>query len=518
MERHEARPLSTILWRRKWIVIIMAAIALGASATVSLVRTPQYAASAVLIRERQSVDVALFGNSIYPYEDLQRELVTTAGALTSLRVAELVKDTLSSPHTANWLLKSVSATASTSSNTITVRAVGPDPQETAQIANGFATETIRVKQEADKAATVTAREALETQIALLSPAELESEVGKSLETRIEQFKILEQLQTGGYSLWQSAQVPVNPISPRPLRDGAAGLAVGIVLGLVLALVSERLDRRMKERDDFEQEFGLPILAVVPRIGGRWKRDRQDTVGFIGFATVRSSLVESYRLLRSNLQYFEVERRLRTILITSGLPQESKTVTATNLALSLAISGARVILVDSDLRSPLMHRYLNLDNTVGLSSVLAGGATIEEALKVVKTADLMPLEVHQASTSASSSLRKDFLCMTSGPLPPNPAELLASSRMAEVLNDLSNLAEYILIDSAPVLLVVDAVSIAPKVDGVIVVSRAGKSTIEQAHEIRSVLERVGARLVGVVVSGIKAPTSYGYKQGYYREHA
>jgi capsular exopolysaccharide synthesis family protein len=517
MERHEARPLGTILWRRKWIVIVTTTIALATSIAISVVRTPQYAASAVLVREQQSVDVALFGTAIYPYEDVQRELVTTAHAVTSLRVAQLVKQSTGSPHSATRLLGMVTASASTNSNTITVRAVGPNPQETAAVADAFANQTILTRRESDKAGIVTAREALAAQIALMSPADLASEQGKSLQTRVEQFKILEELQTGGYSLWQSAQVPQNPVSPRPIRDGAAGLAVGLVLGLVLAVANDRLDRRLKDHSDFEREFGLPILALVPRIGRRWKRDYENTSGFIGFADTRSPTAESYRLLRSNLQYFEVEKGLQSILITSGLPQESKTVTATNLALSLAISGAKVVLVDSDLRNPLMHRYLHLDNSVGLSSVLAGAVGVEEALKVVKTAEFVPQGVPPPKGS-QTRLHRDFLCMTSGPLPPNPAELLASARLGDILKNLSGLAEYILIDSAPILLVADAVSVASRVDGVIIVAKAGRTTTDQARETRNTLERVGARLVGVVVSGVKAPSSYGYKKGYYQEGA
>ncbi len=516
MDRQESRSVGTILWRRKWIVIATAIIALGASVGVSLARTPQYQSTALLVREQQSVDVALFGTAIIPSEDMQRDLVTTAEALTSRRVAELVKESTDSTRSTGELLGMVTAEPSTDSSTITVKVVGPKPEEAALLADEFAKETIFLRQEADKKAVIVAREALETQLALMTQAEMESSDGKSLQTRIEQLKILEQLQTGGYALWQSAEVPQSPISPRPIRDGVAGLAVGIVLGLILAVISDRLDRGLKDQADFEREFRLPILALIPLVGRKWRQDRGTGIGFIGFADTGSQIIEAYRLLRSNLQYFEVEKGLQTILITSGLPQEAKTSTAINLALGLAMSGSKVALVDSDLRNPQMHQYLKLDNRVGLSTVLTGTVRVEDAIKIVKSAEFVPqspgaLEVQKKE----SLLQRDFLCLTSGPLPPNPAELLASPRTEEILKSLAALVDYVIVDSAPILLVADAVSLAPRVDGVIVVSRAGRATVDQAREIRNVLDRVGAPSLGLVISGVKTKSTRGYGREYYQ---
>jgi polysaccharide biosynthesis transport protein len=418
------------------------------------------------------------------------------------------------------LLRMVSATPSTDSNTIKVEVMGSDPEQTALVANEFAQQTIALRQESQRAAVVTARQALATQIALMTEAERASDHGQVLQTRIEQLTILEGLQNGGYVLWQPAQTPQAPVSPKPFRDAGAGLAVGLVFGLILAVGSDRIDRRLKEQGDFEREFGLPILALVPKNGRRWERSDHNT-GFVGFADRASPSAESYRLLRSNLQYFDVENGLRTILITSALPNEAKTVSSINLALSLAMSGARVVLIDSDLRNPRMQDYLHLDNSVGLSNVLAGTVSVQNAVKKVKTADFLPPGAGAAAgpDDKDSPLHRDFLCLTSGPLPPNPAELLASKRFAETLSTLKNMAEHILIDSVPVMVFADAVSIASRVDGVIIVSRAGSATIDQAREVRGALERVGARSIGVVISGVKPPSSraYGYAhQAYYRK--
>jgi Mrp family chromosome partitioning ATPase/capsular polysaccharide biosynthesis protein len=515
MESQESRSLGTILWRRKWTVIATIVLALGASIAVSLMTTPKYQASSLLVRQQESIDVALFGTAIIQAVDVERDLATTAEALTSRRIAELVRDSVSSFRSADALLSMVAADPAADSNTITVKVTGSDPREVAQLADEFARQTILLKQEDDKRAVVNARQALETQVALMTPEELESSDGRDLQTRVEQLKILEELQTGGYVLWQSAQEPTNPISPRPLRDGAAGLAVGIILGLIFAVIHDRLDRVLKDQADFERLFRLPTLAVIPRVERKWtQRKSKDGNGYVGFTDTSPQVLEAYRMLRSNLQYFEVEKGLRTILITSGLPQEGKTSTAANLALGLAMSGARVALVDTDLRNPMMHRYLHLDNRVGLSTALAGTARVEDAVQVVKSADFLPQQPGGAQ-KGDQLLQKNFLCLTSGPLPPNPAELLSSPRAADILRGVKALVDYLLVDSAPVLLVADAVSLAPRVDGVIIVARVGKTTSKQATEIRSILDRVDAPLVGLVLTGVKGHTGRGYGHDYYQ---
>jgi Mrp family chromosome partitioning ATPase/capsular polysaccharide biosynthesis protein len=484
---------------------------------VSLMRTPQYRAEGMLVRDQSSIGVSLFGMSVYQPADVQRELVTTSGLLTSARVAALVRKDTGIDLSTGQLLAMVTAKPSTESSTIKVEVVGPNPEQTAALVDSFANQTILLCQQANRASLAAARQALEASIALMTPADLESAQGQELQSRVEQLTILEQVQTGGYSLWQQAEVPASAISPKPVRDAIAGFAVGLVLGLILAVVLDRVDRRLKEQEDFEREFNLPILASVPQVAKRWKRAAESSNGFVGFADSSAPTLEAFRLLRSNLQYFEVEKGLRSILVTSGLSQEAKTVTTINLAFSLALSGERVVLIDSDLRNPWMHKYLHLDNSEGLSTVLAGGLQVEKAIKVVKIAAFLPRPDNQPVQGEISGkgLDKDLLCLTSGPLPPNPAELLASPRMGEIIKSLTAVADHVLVDSAPLLPVVDAVSLAPRVDGVIIVARAGKTTIDQAREVKNVLERVGARPVGLVISGVKSG-GRGYERGYYQK--
>jgi Mrp family chromosome partitioning ATPase/capsular polysaccharide biosynthesis protein len=519
MEKQASRSPWRVLRERKWIIMLVVVVAVLAAGALTFMRTPQYRATATMVREQTSLDQTLLNTTIFQYEDIQRDLVTIAQSLTSARVATLVKTQIQSPKSTGQLLQMVKARAATDSNNVTVTVVSADPKEAADMANAFVAQTIILRQQTNKQAIVDARTVLESQLAAMTQEQLKSANGQELQSTVDQLKVLEQVQTGGYVLWQPAGVPGVAFSPRPTRDMGVGLALGLILGLIFAFVLDRVDRRIKRESDFEHEFKLPVLASIPRQGKWTGRDHANRNGFVGFRDPRSPLLEAYRSLRSGLQYFEVDKGLRTILVVSGLPREGKTATSANLALSLALSGDRVIVVDADLRNPMLHNYLGLENDIGLSTVLAGGSEISEAVRVVKLDRFLPPNGKVTSGGngrrpAESVLQRDLLCVTSGPLPPNPAELLASAKMEEVLSSLSGLADHVVLDTPPVLLVADALSIASRVDGVVIVARTNSTTSDEAREVRTILNRVGARLIGVVVGGVKAGKSNRYKYGYY----
>jgi receptor protein-tyrosine kinase len=355
-----------------------------------------------------------------------------------------------------------------------------------------------------------ARTALENQLANL-PAESRGSEGPRLQELLGNLAIVQQTQRGGYELWQPAQAAPNPISPRPTRDLAAGLAVGLIVGICLALVVDRFDNRLKEPEDFEREYDLPVLAKVPRLGGRGAGRRHQDDGVVGFQRYGAQLLEPYRTLRSSLQFLQAQRGFKTILITSGYPGEGKSAAACNLALALTLSGFRVVLVDADLRNPRIHDYLNLENREGLSNLLAGTAELTATMQRVQVDDYLPRS-NGGRPSEGGILPGKLLCITSGTLPPNPAELLGSAQMYSLLSELQNRGDYVILDSPPLLPVADAVALASHLDAVILVGRAGRSSTDEAREVRTILGRVEARPLGVIMIG--PPTTaryYGYEQ-------
>src|SRR5665811_2052253 len=247
----------------------------------------------------------------------------------------------------------------------------------------------RVFEVQDRQAVVEARTMVQEELDQLSSQEASSEYGMTLRSKLQELQILESMQDGGFSIIQQAVVPEDPVSPQPVRNGVLGLAVGLVMGLGLAFGREYLDRGIKDEEEAERAFGVPVLASIPALG-KWGSSGERQTIALGFEKSDSSpLLEAFRSLRTNLQYFDVDRSTRSILISSGSPREGKTVTTFNLGLSLALSGERVIVMEADLRRPLLHRYLGLNNSMGVSTVLTGGCSFSEALQLVRTDDYAP---------------------------------------------------------------------------------------------------------------------------------
>jgi len=505
-----------VLWARKWLVLVVVAVTVGAVAAFTFTAIPQYRATATLVREKTTLETALFGSRLFEYRDIQRELRTSAGLATTPEVAAQVKTELGSSRSTEELSNMVSATPGSQTDIIDVAASSSDPAEAADVANAFARNFIAVQQNSDREAIALAEQVIQSQLNRMTAAELASDRGRLLSSRLEELTIMAELQTGGFKITQPAVAPRAPFTPQPVRNLVLALAVGLVLGVGLAFLVEYLDRRIKDETGLEREFGLPVLATIPMVGGKWdprRRQPGQATRYIGFSDPRSPLLEPFRTLRSSLQYFGVDEQLQTILVTSGLPREGKSVTAANLGISLALSGKRVIVAESDLRRPMLHEYFGLTNEVGLSNVVAGNYSLAEAMQLVPVDDYTPPSGRRTQPAENGLLlQKNLYCLTSGPLPPNPAELLASGKMLELVEKMLAAADFVILDTPPVLLVADALILAKYVDGVLVSARMGATTKDEAREVRSVLERAGARPIGVVAQGAKRSGSY-YRYGY-----
>lgn len=211
---------------------------------------------------------------------------------------------------------------------------------------------------------------------------------------------------------------------------------------------------------------------------------------------KSGVAEAYRAVRTNIQFYNVGDKLRRLLVTSAGPSEGKSTTLSNLAITFAQAGNRVIVIDADLRRPYLHRIFQVSNLRGLTSALVGNATLEE---VILGTNVPSLEI-----------------IPSGPIPPNPSEMLGSTRMQEFLDQLADHADIIIIDSPPVVAVTDAAVLAQVVDGVILVASAGLVTRDMAQRAKAQLEAVKAKILGVVLNGVKDEGAGYYYYYYYGE--
>jgi len=490
-----------VLRDRKWWIIASVVLLVAVAGWRSLVvAVPTYNATSSILRQNSSLDQALFDTQIFKLRDPQRDLQTGSQLIKVGTVAEMVKKDLGSPRSVGQLRGMVMATPNLDTDIIGITAFSTDPAEAAAVANSFATQFILYRQAADRAALAQARVRVEQELAGMTEAERASQRGVVLSQKSEELGILESMQTGGFEVVQVAGVPGSPSSPRPVRSAILALAAGLFMGGLLAFGVDFLDRRIKTTDTLEKEFGLPVLATIPRIPRiRVPEVNAPSNGAVGFSDQSPHFVESFRTLRSNLKYFEFDRQIRTIAITSGLPGEGKTLTTVNLAVSLALSGARVAVIEADLRRPMLHRYLRLSNGAGVSNVLAGAHTLGQVMQRARI-DQQGVVNFRSEQDPSRRLERNLLCLTSGPLPPNPAELIGSQQMKTLIDDVAALADYVLIDTPPVLVVADALSLVALVDAVIVCARLNSSKIDEAREARTLLQRTGAHTLGLVAGG------------------
>jgi receptor protein-tyrosine kinase len=295
-------------------------------------------------------------------------------------------------------------------------------------------------------------------------------------------------------------VPGSPSSPNTKLNIAIGLFLGLLLGIGLAVLIERLNRRMKAPDEVGEMYGLPVLVEIPESDVLEEDDA-------GGEALPETEWEAFRMLRARLRYFNVDKEVRSVLVTSCNSQEGKSTVAWHLAASMAMSpdGPRVLLLEADLRAPSIGQQHGLRLAPGLADALADAQPFTSVIQEVAIGD----DRNDGGTEATMDV------LVAGAVPPNPAELLESRRMMEMLKTLDAMYDFIVLDSAPSLLVSDSMPLMVRVDGVLVVSRVGMATRDSAVRLRDELASLRAPVLGVVANRVKSRSSnlYGYGYGY-----
>lgn len=294
-----------------------------------------------------------------------------------------------------------------------------------------------------------------------------------------------------FKVIQPAQAPGGPIQPRKTTNLLMALALALVGAAMLTIAWELLDDRVHTPADIPRITALPCLSAIPLIDNRAPR-------LVTSATGNSHLVEAFRRLRSSIGFAAIDAPIRRILVTSAAKGEGKSVISVNLASVMAMDGKRVILVDADLRRPKVHDVLDLPNNRGLSQVLVGHLSLQEALQET---DLENLHV-----------------ITAGPIPPNPPELLGSRAFEEVMDRLEQLADVVIFDSPPCIPVTDPLLIASRVDGVLLVMHVGQSRKGAVRQAEEMILRARGRILGVVLNRLRSKGGgYYYDYGYYASY-
>ncbi len=280
----------------------------------------------------------------------------------------------------------------------------------------------------------------------------------------------------------------TPIRPKPIVNMAIGGIFGLLLASGFAFISEYLDKTLRSPEEVAGILQLPVLGYIGDMDRpKLKNNKQRALPYV-LAQPRSPVSEAFRSLRANLEYVDLDRPIQTLMVTSSTLSEGKTTIATNLAIVMSQLGRKVVLIDADLRRPRVHKALGISNVMGLSDVLRNHASIQEVAQPWGNTNLMVI--------------------SSGSLPPNPAEVLSSDRMTQVLNDLKNIADMVIIDSPPSLLA-DTSVLAARADGVLLVVQSNKTQMDAAVAMIEQLKRVGAHVVGVALNRINTHESYYY---------
>jgi capsular exopolysaccharide synthesis family protein len=307
-------------------------------------------------------------------------------------------------------------------------------------------------------------------------------------------------------------VPKGPVGPRRMQSIALALIVSLVFGVALARYLDYLDDSVHSAEDVEKTLRLPALAVIPSIGSMSRRrllpskNGLQLKGLNGSGPLlldinsHSPLAEAYRQLRTSVLLSSAGGAPKTLLVTSSQPAEGKTTTAINTALSLAQTGASVVVIDADMRRPRLHQILEADNSRGLSTILASRMSEAEMLELVE-----------------KNSKSDLFVLPSGPVPPNPAELTGSEQMRRLIAVLEDHFDHIVIDSPPIASFTDGVLISAMVDGVLLVVHGGRSSRSVVRRAKQVLQEVGAKIFGVVLNNVNLSTKDYYYKYYYNNY-
>lgn len=482
--------------RQRWWVILGCAVLVAASAAAfSLSQTKQYTAGASLFFSQTQVSSELglpTSTSNATTAQVQEDNVKLVeSSAVAVRVSSALRGKLSP----EAITSKVSITAQGQSDFVAVHATDTSPTFAAQLANVYAQQFIAFRRDTNRAAVTQVRDALQAQLNGMTPKQRASPAGTSLQARIEQLNTLAAAQTGDVQLVQPAGVPSSPSSPKTKRNIALGLVLGLLLGVGLAVLLDRLNRRVRNVDELGEIYGLPILAEVPESG---------TLVGNGQPKVRGDYeYNSFDMLRARLRYFNANK-VKTLLVTSCAPQEGKTTVAWNLAEATVVTGSnRVLLIEADLRRPSMAAAHGLDGEQGLSDFLSEQCDYIDAVQKVDVA-----------TSENGHLPHRALdVLVAGPVPPNPAELIESARMKDLIHRVAHAYDFVIIDTGPALVVPDALALVAEVAGVLIVSHVEGTTRDAAAQLRDQLRAVKAPVVGVVANRVRESNIKSYYHGY-----
>jgi polysaccharide biosynthesis transport protein len=444
-----------IVRRRLWLIAICPIVAGGLAGIISFVIPPTYEAQVVLVvRPAQPLPSTDPTAAALTSDQILR---TYASLMIQRPLLESVSTDLGLSITPAELKKKITVTPEPNTNLLDVSVQDSNPSQARELANRLVADFIAEVKQIQQQEAQTPNTRSQDNLVVVSPAVL----------------------------------PTSPIFPNLPLDVAVAVAAGVLAAFGLAFLLDYLDQSIKSDEELTERLGLiPIAHIAFAPAGKGKR--AELVALDG----QSPASEAYRGLRTNLLFSTIDHQLKTIVVTSAAPGEGKSRTAANLAIVLAHAGQRTLLIDADFRRPSLHRVFGRIRNIGLSSLTLQDADEREAITAVEEVPNLWL-------------------ITSGPVPPNPSELLGSGRMKELIASLLSHFTHVIFDTPPINAVTDAAILAASADGTILVVEHGRTTFPALRHAKQMLDRVGAHTIGVVMNKVRASdsSSYSYAYGY-----
>jgi capsular exopolysaccharide synthesis family protein len=494
-----------VLRRRALLLAASVIIVTGAALGFSLREATEYTATASLIfTSNQTTDQVL---GLQPTDTLTQQSQQD----TNVKLVQLGDMAAKTAHllgrglTAHTVQKSVGVGAVGDTNVVDVSATNRSPTLATAIANTYSNEFVSEQQSENAGLFSSALALVNRELARETPQQAASAAGLALVSRAQTLAVLIQLRSGDVSVAQSAALPTAPSSPRTVRNVVLGVVVGLLFGLALVFLADRLDQRIKDPAELAVAHGgLPLLGVIAQSAALGRRGS----GGVGSArrTLPPSDAETFRMIRARLRYFNVDRRVSTILVVSAGPGTGKSTVSSHIALTAAAMGTDTLLIELDLRRPVVAGRLGLRRGPGVTDVVIGSASLPMA---IQTIECEPLAGDGQSTGRLDVLTAGFLT------PPNPGTLVESHAMERLLHDAKGRYELVIIDTPPLTVVSDAYPLLQAVDGVIVVERMGRSRRDVARRLHETLAGLSSPVLGVIANGVRrrGGATYGYNYNY-----
>jgi len=537
-----------VVIRWKWLIIGITLACLAAGVAYLVTSTPLYRATAKLIYVQPvTVNNPLMQQSYS--QTSQPDIATISAMLASSQVTSGALELLEGSDTSAGYQVTASQPIDSSGNfsptLVGVEAASADPQTAADAANATAEAFVDWRRESKGTQVQDALKAVEAAMKSYTTSTAR-ESAEYLELKQSQQALELQLESlaSDFTIIAPATVPTEPFSPRTRHTLALAGSLGLVLAVVLAFLLEQLDTRVRDERQIAEMLGMSTMGHLPPL----TRRPAEGVSVQMLSDPSGPMAEAIRVLRGNLSFTGVDGDVRSVLVTSSIRTEGKSVTASNLAVSLALAGQRVVLVDADLRRPRVHTYMSVSNAVGLTSVLARRAELFDAVVPISLVGHANGEGHERVTGAPARERASVRVMStarsgrgvtgtargpssesagvagsrdrgtlrvlpSGPLPPNPGEMAASQRFGEIIGLLAGTADLVVIDTPPLLEVGDTAAMASKADGVMFVVNLSKVRWPMLERAHAQLEKFPCRKLGTVVVAAKRARSAGYGYEY-----